>query len=92
MFSKFLSIGPNFAIVLAYSHYRRYHGDSFIACSIYPDVVPPQIIVSTSYPGADAKTLENSVASILEEKINGAGAMLYMMSTTSPGFNHEPLL
>lgn len=46
----------------------------------YPRVLPPQIIVSTSYPGASADTIAKTVAAPLEEKINGAKDMLYMNS------------
>ena len=46
----------------------------------YPRVLPPQIIVSTVYPGASADTIAKTVAAPLEEKINGAKSMLYMNS------------
>ena len=44
---------------------------------------PPQIQVHATYPGADAETLINSVASPLEEAINGVDGMIYMNSTSS---------
>lgn len=46
----------------------------------YPRVIPPQIIVSTSYPGASASTLAKTVAAPIEEQINGAKNMIYMNS------------
>ncbi|RXJ54433.1 efflux RND transporter permease subunit [Candidatus Marinarcus aquaticus] len=46
----------------------------------YPRVLPPQIIVSASYPGASADTIAKTVAAPLEEQINGAKNMLYMNS------------
>lgn len=46
----------------------------------YPRVLPPQIIVSTAYPGASADTIAKTVAAPLEEQINGAKNMLYMNS------------
>ena len=46
----------------------------------YPRILPPQIIVSTSYPGASADTIAKTVAAPLEEQINGAKNMLYMNS------------
>lgn len=46
----------------------------------YPRVIPPQIIVSTSYPGASANTLAKTVAAPIEEQINGAKNMIYMNS------------
>ncbi|QKF73485.1 RND family efflux system, inner membrane transporter, AcrB family [Aliarcobacter faecis] len=45
-----------------------------------PRVLPPQIIVSTAYPGASADTIAKTVAAPLEEQINGAKNMLYMNS------------
>jgi multidrug efflux pump len=49
----------------------------------YPRVVPPQIIVSTSYPGASAETIAKTVAAPLEEQINGAKDMIYMNSLSA---------
>ena len=48
----------------------------------YPRVIPPQIIVSTNYPGASAETLAKTVAAPIEEQINGAKNMLYMNSVS----------
>ena len=49
----------------------------------YPNITPPQITVTASYPGASADVVESSVASILESQINGVEDMLYMISTSS---------
>lgn len=49
----------------------------------YPRVIPPQIVVSASYPGASAATLSKTVAAPLEQEINGAKDMLYMNSLSS---------
>ncbi len=47
-----------------------------------PDIVPPQVIVSTSYPGASAATVEAAVAEPIEAQVNGTDHMIYMQSTS----------
>lgn len=49
----------------------------------YPQVTPPQVVVQTVYPGADAEVIANSVATILENAINGVEGMIYMQSSSS---------
>ncbi len=49
----------------------------------YPDIAPPTINVSTTYTGANAQTVMNSVVAPLEEQINGALNMTYMTSTAT---------
>ena len=46
----------------------------------FPDIVPPQIQTTATYTGADALTVEQSVATPIEEQVNGAKNMLYMQS------------
>lgn len=49
----------------------------------YPDIAPPTIMVSTTYTGADAQTVLNSVVTPLEESINGVENMTYMTSSAT---------
>ena len=51
----------------------------------YPDVTPPQVRVSASYQGASAEVIESSVATVLENKLNGVENMSYMTSTSTDG-------
>jgi HAE1 family hydrophobic/amphiphilic exporter-1 len=54
--------------------------------SEYPEIAPPTIVVRASYPGADAETVTATVATPLEQEINGIEDMLYMSSfSTSDG-------
>ncbi len=46
----------------------------------YPPVAPPSIVVSASYPGASAQTLEDSVLSVIEQEMNGSPGLIYMES------------
>src|SRR5256885_3365439 len=49
----------------------------------YPSIIPPQIIVNATFTGADAVTVEQSVATPLEQQMNGVDDMLYMQSTNA---------
>ncbi|CAN5588474.1 efflux RND transporter permease subunit [soil metagenome] len=44
----------------------------------YPPVAPPAIVINVAYPGASAKTLEDSVLSVIEREMNGASGLMYM--------------
>jgi hydrophobe/amphiphile efflux-1 (HAE1) family protein len=51
----------------------------------YPDVTPPTVSVSASYPGASAQVVSDAVAAPIEEVVNGVEGMIYMSSTSSDG-------
>lgn len=47
----------------------------------YPTVAPPAIVISSAYPGASAKVMEDSVLSVIEQELNGAPGLIYMESS-----------
>ena len=51
--------------------------------SQFPDIVPPQVQVTTTYPGASAAVVEATVAQVLEASVNGADRMIYMKSNSA---------
>ena len=51
----------------------------------YPDVTPSQIRVSANYMGASAEVVESTVATVLEQKLNGVENLTYMTSTSYDG-------
>jgi hydrophobe/amphiphile efflux-1 (HAE1) family protein len=51
--------------------------------SQYPQIVPPEVVISATYPGATAETIAATVAAPLEQQINGVERMLYMRSTST---------
>jgi multidrug efflux pump len=53
----------------------------------YPDVAPPTVSISASYPGASAETVENSVTQLLEEQLTGIDGLLYFSSTSDSSGN-----
>ncbi|WP_426619438.1 efflux RND transporter permease subunit [Pseudomonas rustica] len=52
--------------------------------SEYPDVAPPSVVVKAQYPGAHPQTIAETVATPIEEQINGVEGMLYMNSQATP--------
>ena len=48
----------------------------------YPDIAPPSLTISVTYPGADAATLEQNVIQIIEQQLNGVEGFLYMSSSS----------
>lgn len=51
--------------------------------SQYPNIVPPEILVTATYPGADAKTVSQAVSTPLEQQMNGVDNMIYMNSVSA---------
>jgi multidrug efflux pump subunit AcrB len=55
----------------------------FLPVAQLPDVTPPQVVVTATYPGASADVVANTVTTPLEEQINGVKGMAYMSSVSA---------
>ncbi|WP_275785424.1 efflux RND transporter permease subunit [Pararhizobium gei] len=79
--SRFFIDRPVFAGVLSFMIFLGgLIAMTILPISEYPDVVPPQVVVRANYPGANPKVIAETVATPLEESINGVEDMLYMSS------------
>ena len=84
MISRFFITRPIFACVIsAFIVLAGLGGMRALPISAYPDIIPPQVTVSATYPGATAETIAETVAAPLEEEINGVEDMLYMQSVNA---------
>ena len=84
MFSRFFIERPIFATVIALIIViAGLVAMEALPVAQYPTITPVQVQVTTTYPGADSKTVGDSVAAPIEAQINGVDNMLYMTSTSS---------
>ncbi len=83
MFSKFFITRPIFATVLAIlmilAGLLTFNS---LPVAQYPDITPPTVFVSASYPGADAQTVAEAVGVPIEQQVNGVENMMYMSSSS----------
>src|SRR6266404_3216617 len=80
-FSKFFIDRPIFAAVLSIVIFvAGLIAIPLLPISEYPEVVPPTVVVTATYPGANPKVIAETVSVPLEEQINGAEHMMYMKS------------
>ncbi len=89
MFSKFFIERPRFAFVVSIIIViAGLVSIPLLPVSLYPDISPPQVQVTASYPGASAAVLESTVAAPIEAQVNGVENMLYMSSSSSNNGNY----
>ena len=79
MFSRIFIERPRFAIVLTLAGIISVFS---LPIALYPEITPPEVVVSASYPGASAEVIAKTVGIPLEEEINGVEDMLYMSSSS----------
>lgn len=84
MFSRFFIDRPIFATVLAIIMILAgVITVKTLPIAQYPDITPPTVMVRATYPGADAKTVAETVGVPIEESVNGVEGMMYMSSNSS---------
>ncbi len=82
MFSRFFIERPIFSIVLAVVMLLAgCLTISTLPVAQYPDITPPTVRISATYPGADAETVAKTIAVPIEQQVNGVEDMMYMSST-----------
>ena len=89
MLSGFFIDRPKFALVISIVFLIAGGiAINLIPVAEYPEITPPQVQVTASYPGANATVVEESVAAPIEAQVNGVDGMLYMSSTSSNNGNY----
>ena len=84
MFSKFFINRPVLAMVMSIIIVIAGGLSIFsLAVEEYPQVTPLEVVVQATYPGASAEVISSSVASVLENSINGVEGMIYMQSSST---------
>lgn len=84
MISKFCIDRPIFAAVVAIVMVLGGVLSTFVLpVEQYPEVAPPTVRVTAMYPGADAKTVAETVAAPIEQQVNGVEDMIYMSSISA---------
>src|ERR1700749_3796814 len=82
--SKFFVDRPIFAGVVSFGIFLAgLIAMTQLPVSEYPEVVPPSVVVTAMFPGANPGTIADTVATPLEEQINGTEGMLYMSSSAA---------
>ena len=88
MLARFFVDRPIFAWVIAISiMFAGALSITTLPVAQYPNVAPPTVTVSATYPGASAETVENSVTQILEEQLTGIDGLLYFSSSSDSSGN-----
>ena len=83
MFSRIFIERPRFAMVISIVMSIAGLISVFsLPIALYPEVTPPEIVVSATYPGASAEVVARTIGIPLEEQINGVEDMLYMSSSS----------
>ena len=84
MFSRFFIDRPIFASVLSIVITLAGGIVLFtLPVTLYPDITPPTVEVSASYPGANAQVVVDTVAAPIEQQVNGVEGMIYMSSSSA---------
>ena len=84
MKSNFFLNHPVFSIVISIVVFIiGLIGLALLPVDQYPQIVPPVVKISASYPGADAMTVTQAVATPIEQELNGTPGMIYMSSSSS---------